>query len=114
MKERTGMRIDRALLDVVVRERAAEEHRSEEELIEDAVRRYLMAAGSGGLPEEEAEELALALVRRARAEAPERGEELPAPSPEEVKARRDELRLARAEVYSAARSREGGQDPGSS
>lgn len=41
--ERTETRIDRNLLDAV-RERAAEEGRGEEELIEEAVDRYLRAS----------------------------------------------------------------------
>lgn len=45
--------------------------------------------GSGGLPEEEARELATRLVRRARKEGGVREPEVPAPSPEEVRARRE-------------------------
>lgn len=47
--------------------------------------------GSGGLPEEEARELATRLVRRARREGDVREPEAPAPSPEEVRARREAL-----------------------
>ncbi len=42
--ERTETKIDRALLEAV-RERAAEEGRGEEELIEEAVGRYLRDSG---------------------------------------------------------------------
>jgi hypothetical protein len=55
MNERTETRIDRALLEVV-RRRAAEEGRGEEEIIEEAVDRYLRASrrewdGEGGRTE---------------------------------------------------------------
>ena len=45
------------------------------------------AEGSDGMAEDEADELALRLVRRARAEAPPREDVLPAPSPEEAQER---------------------------
>ncbi len=48
--------------------------------------------GSGGLPEEEAEEEARKIVRKVRAESGERITEGPAPTPEEVKARREARR----------------------
>lgn len=44
------------------------------------------------MPEEEAEELAREIVRKVRAESGERITEGPAPSPEEVKARREARR----------------------
>lgn len=46
MAERTETKIDRALLEVV-RRRAAEEGRGEEEIIEEAVSRYLREGGGG-------------------------------------------------------------------
>ena len=55
MIERTDTRIDRALLEAV-RRRAAKEGRDEEELIEEAVGRYLTGGPSGergGLLDEE-------------------------------------------------------------
>ena len=55
MIERTASKIDRALLEAV-RRRAAGEGRDEEELIEEAVGRYLTGGTSGergGLPGEE-------------------------------------------------------------
>lgn len=48
--------------------------------------------GSGGLPEEAADELARRIVRKVRAERGERITEGPAPSPEEVRARREARR----------------------
>lgn len=54
--------------------------------------RILDLIGSGGMPEEEAEELAREIVRKVRAESGERITEGPAPSPEEVKARREARR----------------------
>ena len=56
-----------------------------EERRELAVRRPLDLAGFGGLADEEATETAKEAVRRARSEAPERENESPAPSPEEVR-----------------------------
>ncbi len=53
------------------------------------------AEGSDGIAEEEADELALALVRRARAEAPPREDVRPAPTPEEARARFAERRAGR-------------------
>lgn len=47
MTGRTETKIDRALLEAV-RRRAAEEGRDEEELIEEAVGRYLAGGSSGG------------------------------------------------------------------
>lgn len=55
------------------------------------------AIGSGGLPEEEARELAARLVRRARKEGDvHREPEAPAPSSEEVRARREARRRREA------------------
>lgn len=48
--------------------------------------------GSGGLPEEEAEEFARKLVRRAREEGGRHKPEAAAPSPKEVRARREARR----------------------
>lgn len=113
--EKVETSIDRDVMEAA-RLRAGEEGRPESELIEDAVRYYLLAvggrafeyllghgvseerralarqrvlqaAGSGGMDEEEAHELALSLVRRAREEAPERKDVRPAPGPEAVRAR---------------------------
>lgn len=92
--------------------RAGKEGRGVAELIEDAVRSYLDAVGERNLGEEAAAKLAEEAVRRARSEAPERSEESPAPSPEEVRARRERLRRERAKAYSAARGSE--RKPGSS
>ncbi len=108
---RTKTEIDGTLLEAV-RKLAAEQGREGSEVLEDAVSYYLIyfgglsgreavpeerraqaherllgLAGSGGLDDEGARVLAEKAVRRARDEAPERNEELPAPSPEEVRAR---------------------------
>ncbi len=48
--------------------------------------------GSGGLPEEEAHEFARKLVRRAREEGGRHEPEAAAPSPEEVRAKREARR----------------------
>lgn len=48
--------------------------------------------GSGGMPEEEAREVASRLVRRAREEGGRHEPEAQAPSPEEVRARRQARR----------------------
>jgi len=53
--------------------------------MESAKRRLLGLAGAGDLGDGEAREIAEEAVRRARSEAPERGSESPAPSPEEVR-----------------------------
>lgn len=91
MMERTETRIDRSLLDEV-RKRASEQGRNEEELIEDAVSRYLWEGRArdlkdifdsidrhqreGGvepLSEEEAMQLAVEEQRAWRREQRERG-----------------------------------------
>lgn len=108
--ERTGTEIDSALFEAVHR-LAAQQGRDDSEVLEDAVSYYLLAlgglsgsevseerralarerltelAGSGGLSDEEAQELAHRAVRRARDEVPDRDEELPTLSPEEIRAR---------------------------
>lgn len=48
--------------------------------------------GTGGMPEEEADELAYRLVRRARGEIGAQPPEAEAPSPEEVRRRREARR----------------------
>ena len=107
--ERTKTEIDSALFEAVHR-LAGEQGREDSEVIEDAVSYYLLSlggsaetaavsderrelarrrllglAGSGGLGDLDAQEIAEEAVRRARSEAPEREAELPAPSPEEVR-----------------------------
>jgi len=52
-----------------------------------ARRRLLGLAGSGGLGDAEAQEIAEEAVRRARAEAPKTKGESPAPPPEEARGR---------------------------
>lgn len=108
--ERTGTEIDSALFEAVHR-LAAQQGRDDSEVLEDAVSYYLLAlgglsgsevseerralarerltelAGSGGLSDEEAQELAHRAVRRARDGVPDRDEELPTLSPEEIRAR---------------------------
>jgi len=109
--ERTKTEIDRALFEAI-RKLAAEQGREDSEVLEDAVSYYLLflgglsgrevaseerraltrerlleLLGAGGLGDEEAQALAERAVRCARSEAPERGEEQPASSPEEVRAR---------------------------
>lgn len=111
--------MDGTLLEAV-RKLAAEQGREESEVLEDAVSYYLLyvaegpsgsgtvvseerrararerlleLVGSGGLGDEEAQALAERAVRRARAEASERGEGMAALSPEEVRARLEGRRL---------------------
>ena len=109
--ERTKTEIDSTLFEAV-HKLAAEQGREDSEVLEDAVSYYLLflgglprrevvseerralarerlleLVGAGGLGDEEAQALAEKAVRRAQSEAPERGEEQPAPSPEEVRAR---------------------------
>lgn len=109
--ERTKTEIDSALFEAVHR-LADEQGREDSEVIEDAVSYYLISlggpsgaaavseerrelakqrllrlVGSGGLGDAEAQEIAEEAVRRARSEAPEREEELPAPPPKEVRER---------------------------
>ncbi len=109
--ERTKTEIDSTLFEAV-HKLAAEQGREDSEVLEDAVSYYLLflgglsghevvseerralarerlleLVGAGGLADEEAQALAEKAVRRARSEAPERGEERPAPSPEEMRAR---------------------------
>lgn len=66
---------------------SAERHKDDEERRRLASRRLLDSLGSGGLDEDEADEVALRAVRRARREAV-RGAEEPHPSADEVRARR--------------------------
>lgn len=72
------------------------------------------AVGSRGLPEEEARELAARLVRRARKEVGvHREPDAPAPSPEEVRARREARRrreASRSEPSARRRGRDGALD----
>lgn len=109
--ERTKTEIDSALFEAVHR-LAAEQGREDSEVLEDAVSYYLLSLGAagdagavsderrelarrrllgllgaGGLGDEEARALAEETVRRARAEAPERYGELPAPPAGEVRER---------------------------
>jgi hypothetical protein len=109
--ERTKTEIDSTLFEAV-HKLAAEQGREDSEVLEDAVSYYLLflsglsghevvseerralarerlleLVGAGGLGDEEAQALAEKAVRRARTEAPERGEERPAPSPEEMRTR---------------------------
>ena len=109
--ERTKTEIDSTLFEAV-HKLAAEQGREDSEVLEDAVSYYLLflgglsghevvseerralarerlleLLGTGGLGDEEAQALAEKAVRRARSEAPERGEERPTPSPEEMRAR---------------------------
>lgn len=53
---------------------------------------FLDLIGAGGMPEVEARELAYRLVKRAREEGGGRAPEAAAPSPEEVRARREARR----------------------
>jgi hypothetical protein len=109
--ERTKTEIDSALFEAVHR-LAAEQGREDSEVLEDAISYYLLSLGgssehgavseerrelarrrllgligNGDLDEGEAQAIAEEAVRRARDEAPERGAELPAPSPGEVRHR---------------------------
>lgn len=109
--ERTKTEIDSALFEAI-RRLAAEQGREDSEVLEDAVSYYLFSlgdpsghgavseerrelarrrllglVGAGGLDDGEAQAIAEEAVRRARDEAPERGAELPAPSPGEMRER---------------------------
>jgi hypothetical protein len=70
-----------------IRAMSAERHRDDEARRRLASRRLLDSLGSGGLDEDEADEVALRAVRRARREAG-RGAEEPHPSADKVRERR--------------------------